>query len=113
MADPNLGQTVTHAWEAIVKSSPEDNIFEDYWLFNQLKAGSGFKTIDGGRQIQQPIEYATNSTVVSMGEMETISTSRVDLFDTAPYEWKLYGGSVVLEASPGGGLRAVLSLPAG
>jgi len=26
---------------------------------------------------------------------------------------RLYGGSVVLEASPGGGLRAVLSLPAG
>ncbi|MCU0521426.1 MAG: phage major capsid protein [Anaerolineae bacterium] len=95
MADPNLGQTVTHAWEAIVKSQPEDNIFEDYWFFNQLKAGSGFKTIDGGRQIQQPIEYATNSTVVSMSEMETISTSRVDLFDTATFEWKMYGGSVV------------------
>ena len=63
MADPNLGQTVTHAWEAIVKSQPEDNIFEDYWLFSQLKSGSGFKTIDGGRQIQQPIEYATNTTV--------------------------------------------------
>jgi len=26
---------------------------------------------------------------------------------------RLYGGAVVLEASPGGGLRAVLSLPAG
>ena len=34
MADPNLGQTVTHAWESIVKSQPEDNIFEDYWLFH-------------------------------------------------------------------------------
>ncbi len=95
MADPNLGQTVTHAWEAIVKSQPEDNIFEDYWLFNQLKSGSGFKTIDGGRQIQQPIEYATNATVASMSEMETISTTRTDLFDSATYEWKIYGGTVV------------------
>jgi hypothetical protein len=95
MADPNLGQTVTHAWEAIVKSQPEDCIFENYWLFDQLKSGSGFKTIDGGRQIQQPIEYATNATVSSMSEMETISTSRTDLFDTATYEWKMYGGTVV------------------
>jgi len=95
MADPNLGQTVTHAWEAIVKSQPEDCIFENYWLFDQLKSGNGFKTIDGGRQIQQPIEYATNATVVSMSEMETISTTRGDLFDTATYEWKMYGGTVV------------------
>jgi len=95
MADPNLGQTVTHAWEAIVKADPEDNIFEDYWLFNQLKAGKGFKTIDGGRLIEAHLEYATNTSVASMSEMETISTTRVDLFDSAQFNWKIYGGSVV------------------
>jgi hypothetical protein len=95
MADVNIGQTVTHAWEAIVKADPEDNIFEDYWLFNQLKSGSGFKTIDGWRIIEAHLEYATNTSVQSMAEMETISTTRVDLFDSAQYSWKMYGGSVV------------------
>lgn len=95
MADPNLGQTVTHAWEAIVKSNPEDNIFEDYWLFANLKSGSGFKTIDGGRKIDVPLEYATNTSFTSMSEMDPISTTRVDVFDTASFDWKMYGGSVV------------------
>ena len=95
MADPNLGQTVTQAWEAIVKSQPEDNIFENYWLLAKLKAGKGFKTIDGGREIQVPLEYAANTTVGFIGEMEALSTTRVDPFDTAQFQWKIAAGTVV------------------
>lgn len=95
MADPNLGQTVTQAWEAIVKSKPEDNIFENYWLLYKLRQGQGFKTIDGGRQINVPLEYATNTSVAFMSELETLSTTRVDVFDSAVYQWKTVGGTVV------------------
>lgn len=95
MADPNLGQTITAAWEAIVKSQPEDNIFEDYWLLFKLRQGQGLKTIDGGRDIQVPLEYATNTSVAFMSELEAMSTTRVDLFDTAQFAWKQLGGTVV------------------
>ncbi len=95
MADPNLGQTVASAWEAIVKPDPTDNIFEDYWLLNKLQAGSGIKTVDGGRLIEAPIEYATNTTVGFMGEMDQLSTTRVDITDVTQYSWKILGGTVV------------------
>jgi len=95
MADPNLGQTVTQAWEAIVQKSPEDQIFADYWLLYKLRQGKGFKTIDGGRNIQIPLEYAVNSSVDFITEMEELSTTRVDVFDTAQFEWKIAAGTVV------------------
>jgi hypothetical protein len=95
MADPNIGQTVTHAWEAIVSAKPEDNIFEDYWLLNQLRNGGGLKTIDGGRLIEAHLEYATNTTVGSYSDLDPISTTRVDVFDSAQFNWKEYAGTVV------------------
>lgn len=95
MADPNLGQLVTQAWESIVKSQPEDNIFEDYWLLYKLKQGKGFKTIDGGREIQVPLEYAVNSTIDFISPYEQLSTTAVDTFDTAQFQWKTVAGTVV------------------
>jgi hypothetical protein len=95
MPDPNLGQTVAMAWEAIVKPDPEDNIFEDYFLLNRFKRGQGFKTIDGGRQIEVPLEYATNPTVASYSDLEVLSTTRADVVDVARFSWKEYGGTVV------------------
>jgi hypothetical protein len=95
VADPNIGQTVTHAWEAIVKAQPEDNIFPDHWLLYKLKQGQGMKTIDGGRIIETHLEYAMNSTVSSYSDLEPISTTRVDVFDSAQFAWKEYAGAVV------------------
>jgi hypothetical protein len=95
MADPNLGQLVTQAWESIVKTQPEDNIFEDYWLLSKLKAGKGFKTIDGGREIQVPLEYATNPTVEFVTQYAQLSTTASDVFDTANYQWKTCAATVV------------------
>lgn len=95
MADPNIGQLVTSAWEAIVKPNPEDNIFEDYWLFDRLSKGSGFKAQDGGRVIEAPLEYATNTSVSSYSDLEPISTTRVDVFDAFRFNWKEYAGTVV------------------
>jgi hypothetical protein len=95
MADPNLGQTVTQAWESIVKSTPEDNIFENYWLLNRLRNGGAMKTIDGGREIQVPLEYAVNTSVDFVSEFEPLSTTRVDVFDSAQFQWKTCAGTVV------------------
>lgn len=95
MADPNIGQVVTSAWEAIVKPQPEDNIFEDYWLFDRLSKGKAFVAKDGGRLIEAHLEYATNSTVSSYNDLEQLSTTRVDVVDSAQFNWKEYAGTVV------------------
>ena len=63
MADPLRGQRVAANWEAVVKTKPEDQIFNDYWLLNQLAAGEAFVGLSGGDFISGPIEYATNSSV--------------------------------------------------
>ena len=94
MANPNDGVTIAASWNALVNDKPEDNIFEDYWLLNRLKNGEGFKSIDGGDVITASLEYATNGTVAWYSDLETISTTRQDVFDRAEYSWKEIAGTV-------------------
>ncbi len=96
MAVPNDGQRVASNWQLVVKDKPEDQIHNDYWLFNQMSEGSGFLGKSGGDYISSPIEYAVNSTVQSYSDTDTISTTRVDVFDRYEYDWKEYAGSVVM-----------------
>lgn len=95
MPNPNDGVTIAASWNALVNDSPEDNIFEDYWLLNRLKEGEGFKSIGGGDVITASLEYTTNGTVTSYSDLETISTTRQDVFDRAEFSWKEYAGTVV------------------
>ena len=48
MPNPNVGQRVASNWEAVVGKGPEDNINNDYWLFNQLSKGDAFMGRSGG-----------------------------------------------------------------
>jgi hypothetical protein len=96
MPAPNAGQRVAANWEAVVKTKPEDQIHDDYWLLNQLSTGEGFLGLSGGDFISGPIEYALNSTVGSYSDTDTISTTRVDVFDRYEYNWKEYAGTVVI-----------------
>jgi|SRR5262245_31181777 len=96
MPAPNLGQTVAMAWEAHVGTTPEDNIHNDYWLFNRLSEGQSFDQVDGGRTINGPIEYALNTTWRSYSDTEAIDVTRIDVFDEYQFNWKEYAGTVVL-----------------
>jgi len=93
---PQSGQTVAADWEAVVGTSPEDNIHDDYWLFNRLSKGKGFKSVDGGRTINWNLEYALNTTVAPYTDTDTISTTRVDVFDEAIFQWKEIAGTAVM-----------------
>ena len=95
MPNPNDGQTIAASWNALVNDKPEDNIHEDYWILNRLKEGEGFLSVDGGDVITASLEYATNGTVAWYSDLETISTSRQDVFDRAEYSWKEIAGTVV------------------
>lgn len=113
MPTPNVGQRVASNWEAVVGTKPEDNINNDYFLFNQLSKGQGFMGLTGGDYITAPIEYALNTTVQSYSDTDTISTTRVDVFDRTDAQWKEVAGTVILsdlESDRNAGEGTVFSL---
>jgi len=91
-----FGQTIAASWEAVVGTKPEDNIHNDYWLLNRFQEGGGFKSIDGGRVINGPIEQAINTTVKAYTDLDTLDTNRIDVFDEFSYPWKEYAGTVTM-----------------
>jgi len=92
----NAGQRVAANWETVVKTKPEDQIHDDYWLLNQLSQGEGFVGKSGGDYIVCPIEYALNGTVASYSDLDTISTTRYDVFDRYEAQWKEYAGTYAI-----------------
>lgn len=96
MANPNVGQRVAANWELVVKTKPEDQIHDDYWLFHQLSKGEGFVGKSGGDFITCPIEYGLNTTVASYSDLDTFSTNRVDVFDRYEAQWKEYIGVITM-----------------
>ena len=96
MPDPQFGQTVASSWEAIVGTKPEDNIFDEYFLLDRLTQGKAFKSVDGGRTINGPIEYAVNTTFRSYSDTEELDTTRIDVFDEFAYNWKESAGTVIM-----------------
>ena len=106
MPEPNDGQLIAASWEAYVSHDPEDNIFDRYWLLENLKQGKSFEK-QNGRSIFETIEYAVNGTVKWMGERETLDVTHYDVFDQAEYAWKHIGGlcdiSEFMKAATAGG----------
>ncbi len=95
MAYPNQDQIIATAWEKVIGKKPTNNIFNSRALFYAL-GEKGFKEgTDGGRLIEMPLEYAENSTFKSYDELETLDTTRINVFDCARYDWKIHAGTVV------------------
>lgn len=95
MAVPNKGQLVAAAWEDYVKQDPADQVFNFFWLLENLRVGNSFRK-GAGDPITGTIEYNTNSTVKAMSELETLDVNRVDVFDRYEFPWKFVGGDIVL-----------------
>lgn len=94
MANPNVGQLVAQAWQALTnQGKPEDNIFEEYSQLKRMESGKAFKSFTGGRSLIGTIEYAVNTTVASMSPTAPLDTSIVDVFDEWEANWKQYGGT--------------------
>lgn len=92
---PNRGQLVAAAWDDYVKTDPTDQIFNYFWLLENLRVGTSFKK-GAGDPITGTIEYATNTTVKSMAELESLDITRIDVFDRYEYPWKFVGGDIVM-----------------
>ena len=95
MPAPNRGQVVASAWEDYVKQDPTDQIFPRFWLLENLKEGQSFRK-GAGDPITGTIEYAVNTTVKAMSELETLDVTRVDVFDRYEAAWKFVGGLIVM-----------------
>lgn len=95
MAAPNRGQVIASAWEDYVKQDPTDQIFPRFWLLENLKEGQSFRK-GAGDPITGTIEYAINTTVKAMSELETLDVQRVDVFDRYEAAWKFVGGDIVM-----------------
>lgn len=94
-AAPNRGQVVASAWEDYVKTDPTDQIFPRFWLLENLKEGNSFRK-GAGDPITGTIEYAVNTTVKAMSELETLDVNRIDVFDRYEFAWKFVGGDIVM-----------------
>ena len=85
---------VATVWENKIGGKPRDNIFGSRALFYAL-GEKGFKEqADGGRLIEFGLEYAENTSNQMIGELGTIDTTRIDVFDVARYDWKIAAGAV-------------------
>ena len=91
----NRGQVVAEAWEDYVKTDPQEQVFNYFWLLNNMQQGEAFQK-GAGDPITGTIEYAENGTVKSMGEMETLDINRSDVFDRYEYAWKFKGGVIIM-----------------
>lgn len=78
-----------------MSQDPADVIFDRYWLLENLKAGGSFKK-GAGDPITGTIEYAVNTTVKAMSELEELDINRIDVFDRYEYQWKFVGGDIVM-----------------
>lgn len=93
---PQNGQTIASSWEAVVGTKPEDQIFDEYFLLDRLSTGKSFLSVNGGRTINGPIEYAVNTTFKSYSDTEPLDTTRIDVFDEFSYAWKESAGTVTM-----------------
>ena len=95
MADPNIGQAAASVWSNVIGAQPSDQIRGALALF-QILGDDGFKEeAGGGYTFDFSLEYANNPSFGSVGEFDTLDTTRYDTFDCAQYSWKINAGTVV------------------
>lgn len=113
MPDPSIGQITASVFERVVARKPEDNVFLSQALLYFIKNGGGFSAQPGGSLIEETLEYAENTTFKSYSDLETLDTTRIDVFDAARFNWKEIAGTCVyseLEKARAAGTEAKFDL---
>lgn len=65
----------------------EDNVSKHNALMNRLKEKNKFVTLDGGYEIQIPIEYAENGTYQRYAGFDTLNVNSSDVITSAKFDW--------------------------
>jgi hypothetical protein len=85
----------TTAFQA-VRREMADNIFKANGTTFFLLAQGRVELADGGIRIDEPLNYAVNSTVKSYSGYDPLDVSPTEEFTTAQYNWKQFAGSISL-----------------
>lgn len=65
-----------------------DNVSKHNALLNRLKAKGGIKTVSGGYEISEPIDYAENGTYQRYSGYEGLNTSASDVITSVKYPYQ-------------------------
>ena len=65
-----------------------DNVSDHVALLRRMKAKGNIKTINGGYEIQEPLEYAENGTYQRYSGYGQLNTQASDVLTSAKYEWQ-------------------------
>lgn len=86
MADINIGQVAT---TTLKKQFTDiiDNMSDNVPFYMHLKRKDNLK-LDGGRDINFPLDYADNSSFQWYSGYDTVSIAINDIIDSATYDWK-------------------------
>jgi len=90
-----------------------DNVSNHNALWMRLNKKGNLRSVSGGRDIVQELEYAANGTVAWYSGYETLSTTPTDVFDAATFDWKQLAGTMSisgLEEIKNSGKEAVINL---
>ena len=95
MADINIGEIAT---TTLRNRSGElsDNILNHNALSARLLMKGNVKSVNGGREIIQELEYAENGTASWYAGYETLDITPQDVFDAATFDWKQLAGNVTI-----------------
>lgn len=69
-------------------SKVTDNVSNHNALLNRMKKKGNIKTVSGGYEIAEPIEYAENGTYQRYNGYEQLNTEASDVLTTVKYEWQ-------------------------
>lgn len=64
-----------------------DNVSDHNALLRKIKAKGKIKTVSGGYEAQEPLEYAENSTYTRYAGLDTLNTNASDVITSAKYDW--------------------------
>lgn len=64
-----------------------DNVSKHNSLLRKLKDKGKIKTVSGGYEAQEPLEYAENSTYNRYAGYDTLNTNASDVITSAKYDW--------------------------
>lgn len=76
--------TTDRAWGSKVT----DNVSNHNALLNVMKRKGKIKTVSGGYEIAEPIEYAENDTYQRYAGYDELNTGASDVLTTVKYDWK-------------------------
>ena len=72
-----------------------DNVSNHNMLLRTLKRKGKIKKLDGGYEIQEPLEYAENSTPQRYSGYQELDISASDVFTSAKFDWRQMAMNVV------------------